>query len=234
MEATDAPVSMVATRITREGPEEEVKKSLSRRRPQPKQLDERMRGRKEAAEQKVARKHMRAGKLAQLREQSEREEVFREKSRREEELREQSEREEVLQEKSKREEVLREQSKREEDVLWKREEVRREENESGVLEGLSGGGDKEPVTGGQVNQGASEQKRRESEEQDYLQVGQTASGVSDTGSLAGDEHFKSRYTTWLGASSKLFPARGGPAVLSGAIRCTKFPNCGLWYFVEEL
>jgi hypothetical protein len=170
MEATDAPVSMVATRITREGPEEEVKKSLSRRRPQPKQLDESMRGRKEAGEQKVARKHMRAGKLAQLREQSEREEVFREKSRREEELREQS----------KREEVLREQSKREEDVLWKREEVRREENESGVLEGLSGGGDKEPVTGGQVNQGASEQKRRESEEQDYLQVGQTANLVSVT------------------------------------------------------
>ena len=49
------------------------------------------------------------------------------------------------------------------------------------------GGDKELITGGQVNQGAGE-----SEEQDYLQVGQTASGVSDTGSLAGDEERTSR------------------------------------------
>ena len=81
MQATDAPVSMVATRITREGSDEvAAKKALSRRRPQP-QFSERMRGRKQV--ENVKSRHMRKGKLAQLREQSKREEL-RERGEREE------------------------------------------------------------------------------------------------------------------------------------------------------
>ena len=148
MQATDAPVSMVATRITREGSDEvAAKKALSRRRPQP-QFSERMRGRKQV--ENVKSRHMRKGKLAQLREQS------------------------------KREEELREQCEREEHALWKREEGQGE-NESGALEERqSGGGGKEPIAGGQVNQGARGLKSEEGQ-------GKNESGILEGRSSGGSK-----------------------------------------------